>query len=143
MPFKQLAILLVISILAGCAIPASSNRRSKTCNKAVAISDERRWYTADDLPTDWVFKNIPTFRGQGRFQLEVNNIGKVIRCETTLSSQAEIIDKSICSNLQRRAAFTSTPQFCSDLSRYVTYRATMAWKFNSEEKPRISLKRTT
>ncbi|WP_395635338.1 hypothetical protein [Sphingorhabdus sp.] len=142
MQIERLAILLFSSLLTGCANPISGNWGSKTCNNTAALSDESRWYTADDLPTDWVYNNIPTFIGEGHFQLEINNVGKVIRCKIERSSDAKIIDQSICLNLQRRAAFTSTPQLCADLSRYVTYRATMAWNLNSEEKPRISLKRT-
>ena len=143
MQFKQLAVLLFISLLAGCATPATGGQNLKTCNNAVAKSDERRWYTADDLPTDWVYNNVPTFRSKGRFELEVNNIGKVIRCVTSLSSQAKIIDQSICSILKRRAAFNSVPKFCADTPRYVTYRAILAWNLKSDGTPRVSLKRTS
>ena len=142
MQFKQLAVLIYISLLAGCATPATVGRTLKTCNKAVAKYDEGRWYTADDLPTHWVYNNVPTFSGEGRFRLEINNTGKVIRCEITLSSQAKIIDQSICLNLKRRAAFNSAPKFCADTPRYVTYRATLVWNLKTEGKPRVSLKRT-
>lgn len=140
---RLLAIFIVSLLSPSCANLTSGNRALENCNSAVATSDEGRWYTANDLPTDWVYNNVPTFRGGGRYVLEVSHVGKVIRCKAVHSSGAKIIDQSICLNLQRRAAFTSMSEFCAARSRSVTYQAVLAWNLKSKNDPLISLTRLT
>lgn len=137
----MLASLLFAQLLVGCATLPGGDRFLRKCGGIEPTSDESQWYTANDLPTDAIYLKSPQFRGRGHVKLEINNLGKVVRCDHISTSGLALIDQSICANMQRRASFTLTPDFCPDAFRYTNYVVTLNWDLDSDVVPRISLYR--
>lgn len=138
---KMLVNLLFAQLMLGCAISPTGDSVLPNCSNAIATSDEGRWYSTDDLPTDEIYSNITKFKGQGHFKLEINSLGKVERCEINLTSGSVPIDKSICANLKRRASYDSFTNSCPNAYRYVVYIVKLEWDISKKDKPRVSVNR--
>lgn len=66
---------------------------------ATPANDPSQWVTLNDYPTD------TTVEGETRYQLTINNIGRVVDCRITVSSGSDRLDYATCVNLTRRARF--------------------------------------
>lgn len=135
----MISVVIVFNLLVGCTTLLGADINKNKCEGAIPKSNETRWYTAEDLPTDIIYRDYKNFSGQGYFKLNINNTGRVFRCEVKSTTGSDIFDKSICANINRRASFNNVPILCNTNNRKAFYIINLKWNVDDKGGPIVSL----
>lgn len=132
---QYLSSCVLISFLGACYPVVKNDPR---CVPLEPIREEALYYTINDLPTHWVLNKEPRFSTSRRYSLVVEKTGKASSCKVLNGSEEDVLDKSVCLHLKRRAKY-QVNEVCGPSPHMVAFKIDFQWDMKTEKDPEVTI----